>query len=80
MTMQNSQGDQQERKWTFTEFKSPNPVRNEALDFIIFDPDHMEYEELEVEKLNDKHLGLPVAPSRLALLSASAAKSITILA
>ncbi|PQQ05284.1 protein QUIRKY [Prunus yedoensis var. nudiflora] len=46
-----------QRKRTSTKYKSLNPAWNEALEFVVSDPDHMEYEELEIEVLNDKRFG-----------------------
>lgn len=46
-----------QRKRTTTRFKQLNPVWNEPLEFIVSDPDSMEYEELEIEVLNDKKFG-----------------------
>ncbi|KAK7292241.1 hypothetical protein RIF29_08018 [Crotalaria pallida] len=43
-----------QRKRTTTRFKELNPVWNETLEFIVSDPDNMEYEELEIEVFNDK--------------------------
>ncbi|KAI4343839.1 hypothetical protein L6164_011143 [Bauhinia variegata] len=46
-----------QRKRTTTRYKELNPVWNEALDFIISDPENMEFEELEIEVYNDKKFG-----------------------
>ncbi|KAE9602169.1 putative C2 domain, phosphoribosyltransferase [Lupinus albus] len=46
-----------QRKRTTTRFKDLNPVWNESLEFIVSDPDNMEYEELEIEVFNDKKFG-----------------------
>ncbi|XP_027919498.1 protein QUIRKY [Vigna unguiculata] len=46
-----------QRKRTTTRFKELNPVWNEPLEFIVSDPDNMEFEELEVEVYNDKKFG-----------------------
>ncbi|RDY11908.1 Protein QUIRKY, partial [Mucuna pruriens] len=46
-----------QRKRTTTRFKELNPVWNEPLEFIVSDPDNMEFEELEVELYNDKKFG-----------------------
>lgn len=43
-----------QRKRTTTRFKELNPVWNEPLEFIVSDPENMEFEELEVEVYNDK--------------------------
>ncbi|PON31801.1 C2 domain containing protein, partial [Parasponia andersonii] len=43
-----------QRRRTSTKFRDLNPVWNEALDFVISDPENMEYEELEVDVYNDK--------------------------
>ncbi|GMN45695.1 hypothetical protein TIFTF001_014875 [Ficus carica] len=43
-----------QRRRTSTKFRDLNPVWNEPLDFVVSDPDHMEYEELEIEVFNDK--------------------------
>ncbi|KAB2633481.1 multiple C2 and transmembrane domain-containing protein 2 [Pyrus ussuriensis x Pyrus communis] len=53
-----------QRKRTSTKFKSLNPVWNEPLEFIVSDPDHMEYEELEIEVLNDKRFGTSSGSAR----------------
>ncbi|KAM6569752.1 hypothetical protein CsatB_017737 [Cannabis sativa] len=45
--------DGQKRR-TSTKFRDLNPVWNEALDFLVSDPQNMEYEELEIEVYNDK--------------------------
>ncbi|XP_054807655.1 protein QUIRKY-like [Prosopis cineraria] len=46
-----------QRKRTTTRFKEMNPVWNEAIEFIVSDPDNMEFEELEIELFNDKKYG-----------------------
>ncbi|CAJ2664496.1 unnamed protein product [Trifolium pratense] len=46
-----------QRKRTTTRFKELNPVWNESLEFIVSDPENMEFEELEVEVYNDKKFG-----------------------
>ncbi|KAI4336037.1 hypothetical protein L6164_014613 [Bauhinia variegata] len=46
-----------QRKRTSTRYKELNPVWNEALDFIVSDPENMEFEELEIEVYNDKKFG-----------------------
>ncbi|XP_050375915.1 protein QUIRKY [Argentina anserina] len=46
-----------QRKRTATKCKDLNPVWNEPLEFVVSDPDNMDYEELEVEVLNDKRYG-----------------------
>ncbi|XP_061346568.1 protein QUIRKY [Gastrolobium bilobum] len=46
-----------QRKRTTTRFKDLNPVWNESLEFIVSDPDNMEYEELDIEVYNDKKYG-----------------------
>ena len=43
-----------QRRRTLTKFRDLNPVWNESLDFIVSDPENMEYEELEIEVYNDK--------------------------
>lgn len=45
--------DGQKRR-TSTKFRDLNPVWKEALDFLVSDPQNMEYEELEIEVYNDK--------------------------
>ncbi|KAL6227235.1 hypothetical protein ACLB2K_001194 [Fragaria x ananassa] len=46
-----------QRKRTVTKYKDLNPVWNEPLEFVVSDPDNMDYEELEIEVLNDKRYG-----------------------
>ena len=46
-----------QRKRTATKYKDLNPVWNEPLEFVVSDPDNMDYEELEIEVLNDKRYG-----------------------
>lgn len=46
-----------QRKRTATKYKDLNPVWNEPLEFIVSDPENMDYEELEIEVLNDKRYG-----------------------
>ncbi|KAF7826649.1 Protein QUIRKY [Senna tora] len=41
-------------KRTTTKFKELNPVWNETLEFIIFDPDKIEFQVMEIEVYNDK--------------------------
>ncbi|KAK4750739.1 hypothetical protein SAY87_004221 [Trapa incisa] len=43
-----------QKKRTSTRFRDLNPVWNEALEFVVSDPENMELEELEVEVFNDK--------------------------
>ncbi|EXB20733.1 Multiple C2 and transmembrane domain-containing protein 2 [Morus notabilis] len=43
-----------QRRRTCTKFRDLNPVWNEALDFLVSDPDNMDFEELEIEVYNDK--------------------------
>ncbi|XP_044487469.1 protein QUIRKY isoform X2 [Mangifera indica] len=43
-----------QRKRTSTKFRELNPVWNEPLEFIVSDPENMDYEELDVEVYNDK--------------------------
>ncbi|KAL6140512.1 hypothetical protein ACLB2K_058811 [Fragaria x ananassa] len=46
-----------QRKRTATKYKDLNPVWNEPLEFVVSDPNNMDYEELEIEVLNDKRYG-----------------------
>ena len=46
-----------QRKRTSTKYRDLNPVWNEPLEFVVCDPDNMEFEELEIEVLNDKRYG-----------------------
>ena len=46
-----------QRKRTLTKYRDLNPVWKETLEFIVSDPNNMEFEELEVEVLNDKKFG-----------------------
>ncbi|RQP01600.1 hypothetical protein POPTR_016G113800v4 [Populus trichocarpa] len=46
-----------QRKRTTTKYRDLNPVWKETLEFIVSDPNNMEFEELEVEVLNDKKFG-----------------------
>ncbi|KAJ6303542.1 hypothetical protein OIU77_017426, partial [Salix suchowensis] len=46
-----------QRKRTSTKYRDLNPVWKETLEFIVSDPNNMEFEELEVEVLNDKKFG-----------------------
>ncbi|KAF3437783.1 hypothetical protein FNV43_RR20539 [Rhamnella rubrinervis] len=46
-----------QRKRTSTKYRDLNPVWNEALEFVVSDPDNIDYEELEIEVLNDKRFG-----------------------
>ncbi|KAL0535463.1 hypothetical protein IC582_029793 [Cucumis melo] len=46
-----------QRKRTATKFRELNPVWNEPLEFIVSDPDNMDYEELDIEVFNDKRYG-----------------------
>ncbi|QHO20528.1 hypothetical protein S245_037495 [Arachis hypogaea] len=46
-----------QRKRTTTRFKELNPVWNEPMEFIVSDPENMEFEELEVEVYNDRKFG-----------------------
>ncbi|XP_031404916.1 protein QUIRKY isoform X2 [Punica granatum] len=43
-----------QKKRTSTRFRDLNPVWNEALEFLVSDPDNMDLEELNVEVYNDK--------------------------
>nr|XP_043614322.1 LOW QUALITY PROTEIN: protein QUIRKY [Erigeron canadensis] len=45
-----------QKKRTSTVSRSLNPVWNETLEFVVADPNTMEYEELEIEVFNDKRL------------------------
>ncbi|KAJ4826871.1 hypothetical protein Tsubulata_032450 [Turnera subulata] len=46
-----------QKKRTTTKYRDLNPVWKETLEFIVSDPDNMEFEELEVEVFNDKRFG-----------------------
>lgn len=46
-----------QRKRTATKIRELNPVWNEPLEFIVSDPDNMDYEELDIEVFNDKRYG-----------------------
>ncbi|KAF5730138.1 hypothetical protein HS088_TW20G00508 [Tripterygium wilfordii] len=46
-----------QKKRTSTRFRDLNPVWNETLEFIVSDPDNMDYEEIEIEVFNDKKYG-----------------------
>ncbi|KAF7806169.1 protein QUIRKY [Senna tora] len=46
-----------QRKRTSTRYRELSPVWNEALEFIVSDPENMEFEELEIEVYNDKKFG-----------------------
>ncbi|KAE8710665.1 Protein QUIRKY [Hibiscus syriacus] len=46
-----------QKKRTSTKYRDLNPVWNEALEFIVSDPDNMVVEELEIEVFNDKKFG-----------------------
>ncbi|KAG6584262.1 Protein QUIRKY, partial [Cucurbita argyrosperma subsp. sororia] len=46
-----------QRKRTATKFRELNPTWNEPLEFIVSDPDNMDYEELDIEVFNDKRYG-----------------------
>lgn len=45
--------DNQKRR-TATKYRDLNPRWNEALEFVVSDPENMEYEELDVEVFNDR--------------------------
>ncbi|KAI3429951.1 uncharacterized protein J3R85_008444, partial [Psidium guajava] len=45
--------DNQKRR-TATKYRDLNPAWNEAFEFVVSDPENMEYEELNVEVFNDK--------------------------
>ncbi|XP_022994561.1 protein QUIRKY-like [Cucurbita maxima] len=45
------------RKRSATKIHELNPTWNETLEFIVSDPDDMNYEELEIEIFNDKRYG-----------------------
>ncbi|KAL5544391.1 hypothetical protein UlMin_008175 [Ulmus minor] len=53
-----------QRRRTSTRFRDLNPVWNEALEFLVSDPENMEYEELEIEVLNDKRFSNATGSSR----------------
>lgn len=46
-----------QRKRTSTKYRDLNPVWNEAFEFVVSDPENMDYEELEIEVFNDKRYG-----------------------
>ncbi|KAF2311347.1 hypothetical protein GH714_021950 [Hevea brasiliensis] len=46
-----------QRKRTSTKYRDLNPEWNETLEFIVSDPDNMDFEELEIEVFNDKKYG-----------------------
>ncbi|XP_050223799.1 protein QUIRKY [Mercurialis annua] len=46
-----------QKKRTSTKYRDLNPEWNETLEFIVSDPDNMEFEELEIEVFNDKKFG-----------------------
>ncbi|WCJ28233.1 C2 calcium/lipid-binding plant phosphoribosyltransferase family protein [Euphorbia peplus] len=46
-----------QRKRTSTKFRDLNPEWNETLEFIVSDPDNMDFEELTIEVFNDKKFG-----------------------
>ncbi|XP_065876959.1 protein QUIRKY [Euphorbia lathyris] len=46
-----------QRKRTSTKFRDLNPEWNESLEFIVSDPDNMDFEELNIEVFNDKKFG-----------------------
>ncbi|KAI9086481.1 hypothetical protein K1719_031565 [Acacia pycnantha] len=46
-----------QRKRTTTRFKEMNPVWNEAMEFLVSDPENMEFEVLEIEVFNDRKYG-----------------------
>lgn len=53
-----------QRKRTSTKYRDLNPVWNESLDFVVSDPDNLDYEELEIEVFNDKRFGNASGSSR----------------
>ncbi|GLT63070.1 hypothetical protein SLA2020_356630 [Shorea laevis] len=46
-----------QRKRTSTKFRDLNPVWDEALEFVVSDPENLDLEELELEVYNDKRYG-----------------------
>ncbi|XVE57001.1 hypothetical protein DITRI_Ditri04bG0056500 [Diplodiscus trichospermus] len=46
-----------QKKRTSTKYRDLNPVWNEALEFMVSDPDNLDVEELEIEVFNDKKFG-----------------------
>ncbi|XWS51087.1 hypothetical protein CRYUN_Cryun12cG0146000 [Craigia yunnanensis] len=46
-----------QKKRTSTKYRDLNPEWNEALEFIVSDPENMDVEELEIEVFNDKKSG-----------------------
>lgn len=46
-----------QKKRSSTKYRDLNPVWNEALEFVVSDPENMDYEELELEVYNDKKFG-----------------------
>ncbi|CAK7324334.1 unnamed protein product, partial [Dovyalis caffra] len=46
-----------QRKRTSTKYRDLNPVWKETFEFIVSDPNNMEFEELEIEVFNDKKFG-----------------------